>query len=296
VYKRQITGWGEKKVNIINSYSYGNQIKGGGMGIGGLIGNATNLLNGVTTTTFKNCSAHTNISLGEKARSIGGLVGQTISREKFDFCRAVSQIDMPKKNPVRGGKHIGGFIGSASGSIVDNSSSYSVINAPESTIVGGFLGAAYGSLVSNSYARGSILATSASGFIDAWGEGVHLDEDNNDTTPSAENTGVGNWPSAEGADVSLVNNYSSVKLKTYTTEGSPLGGFIRSYYPSNYKVYLKGNYYNKSIAGTDFSLYSAPRTTVEMRKQATYVGWDFAKDWVLNPEKNGGFPGLRKKY
>jgi hypothetical protein len=59
-------------------------------------------------------------------------------------------------------------------------------------------------------------------------------------------------------------------------------------------------YYDKDTTGDESSVYGMPRTTDDMKIQATYVDWDFAGDdvdgtqdiWSINPSINSGYPYL----
>lgn len=53
---------------------------------------------------------------------------------------------------------------------------------------------------------------------------------------------------------------------------------------------VAGRFYNSLNAG---SSVGAAASLVDMKFQATYVGWDFTDVWGIDPGRNGGFPYLR---
>jgi uncharacterized repeat protein (TIGR02543 family) len=51
-------------------------------------------------------------------------------------------------------------------------------------------------------------------------------------------------------------------------------------------------YYNKETSGRQDSTKGAPKTTADMKKQNTYLDWNFSGVWAIKPSENDGYPYL----
>lgn len=56
---------------------------------------------------------------------------------------------------------------------------------------------------------------------------------------------------------------------------------------------VSDSYYDMEIADKYDTGKGAPRTTAQMKQLSTYVNWNFANPWGINPDTNLGYPYLR---
>ncbi|MCL2641990.1 MAG: dockerin type I domain-containing protein [Candidatus Bathyarchaeota archaeon] len=90
-------------------------------------------------------------------------------------------------------------------------------------------------------------------------------------------------------DVSLVNCYVTGNVFGSVFAGDLVG---RNY---NGKTDVKSCYRlaTQQVSGSILSLEGTPLSVEAMQRQASFVGWNFANTWTINPNINGGFPYLR---
>lgn len=56
---------------------------------------------------------------------------------------------------------------------------------------------------------------------------------------------------------------------------------------------VTASFYDKDVTGATDTGKGTPITTVQMKTQSTYTGWDFASIWGIEPSINNGYPYLR---
>jgi hypothetical protein len=78
------------------------------------------------------------------------------------------------------------------------------------------------------------------------------------------------------------------------------GGFIGYVETSRSSpAIIRNSYYNRETSGLSSGTGSAgsaggtSQTTANMKKQSTFVGWDFTNIWGINATINNGYPYLR---
>jgi hypothetical protein len=54
------------------------------------------------------------------------------------------------------------------------------------------------------------------------------------------------------------------------------------------------SYYDRQASGQVDINKGEPKSTAQMKQQATFAGWDFAKIWAIDVNKNNGYPYLRE--
>ncbi|MBN2790392.1 MAG: hypothetical protein JXR69_09410 [Candidatus Delongbacteria bacterium] len=215
--------------------------------VGGLIGYSSN-------TTINECNANSNID-GSRRSSvlIGGSQNDSISN-----CYSSGIIN---------GDECGGIVGEAIGSTVTNCKTDVTINGKGWGLSGGLIGRCDASVVSNCFSSGSVY--------DDWVVGGLIGSAHNQSTIS--------------------NSYSNAEVSCSIWS---VGGFIGESYDSDinncYSIgavngpdyyggfcgYLENStftscYWDKQTSGQTTSDGGTGKTTVEMKQQATYSGWDF---------------------
>ncbi|SMB87821.1 Ig-like domain (group 3) [Desulfonispora thiosulfatigenes DSM 11270] len=94
----------------------------------------------------------------------------------------------------------------------------------------------------------------------------------------------------------FVRSISGTVENCYTIATVSYGNLFASYISDNNNV--TGCYY-QNIAGGPEAVGSGSVTgiigvdEVDMKKQSTFMGWDFVNIWGINPDKNEGYPFLR---
>ena len=219
---------------------------------GGLIGVFT------STAILRNSHASGNvvIPVAMSTQRIGGLIGE-FSSGKIQYCYAtgnVGSISFSGQNYYA----IGGLVGYSVGTIEKSyATGNTSVNGLE-TNVGGFVGQAAGGSITNNYAMGKVFA------------------------PSPLSAGIGGFIGSSRA--TLKNNYSAVAISFTGSSGS-------SFLGKKEGGTVSGNYFDVNIAGTANSIDAAHKATADMKKMATFVGWDFDMVWSIN--EGVSYPQLR---
>ncbi|WP_052770236.1 Ig domain-containing protein [Paenibacillus sp. IHB B 3415] len=230
---------------------------------------------GQSIGVIRNISLNVNINGGSLA---GGLVGL---QSGGSIERVYTQGN------VRSGIHgevtsTGGIAGSlVNSSLIRSSSSASVtVSYSPNMYAGGLVGAqGYGS-VEDSYSTGEISNESPDFFVFTSGITSYQHHNTIKNTYAAgristSNAGIYTWRGGIGAYGNEINIVRSV-FDT-TTTGIPASGIITS--------------------GTDLFTNSTidikALTTIEMKKQSSYTGWDFNNTWNIHANVNNGYPYLR---
>src|SRR5262249_21253048 len=151
----------------------------------------------------------------------------------------------------------GGLIGTATiGSVITRCAAAVNISATDRGALGGLIGwlgsAEGGAMLTDSYASGSV-------------------------------TGTGNWGVG-----GLAGNISQSTINRCYSSGisAPMIGWSDDYYHSVFA----SSYWDSTLGGSS-TLGGTPKTTMEMKQQATFVGWDFNAVWTI--VENQTYPSLR---
>ena len=199
---------------------------------------------------------------------IGGLAGNAFNSS----IENISYIGI-----VRGGLAGGGLIGVAMGGKIENSFADSdvlgFING--SDVSGGIKGGLIGmvghndfrnqikssTIITNSYAIGNVIGMRYSGGLIG---AIY------DTT-------------------TITNTYATGNVRLISSNNSSAGGLV------GYRIgqtTITNSYYNSETSGQS-DTRGTPKTTAEMKQQATFVDWDFVNVWNIDPAFNDGYPYLR---
>ena len=99
-----------------------------------------------------------------------------------------------------------------------------------------------------------------------------------------------------GTQLTVVNSYSTGTPSYTAVPTGPLyiGGLAGKLPDAGVQPVFTSCYYDSDTSGQSDSNKGTPKSTAEMKSQATYSGWDFDNVWGMNPSENGGYPFLRK--
>lgn len=88
--------------------------------------------------------------------------------------------------------------------------------------------------------------------------------------------------------------YSSGKVTVAVDDESTNVGGMFGYVTSAEPPNIGSCYYDSQKSGYSDNK-GTPKTTVEMKKEETYLNWDFTNIWAIEPAKNDGYPYLLYK-
>lgn len=209
-----------------------------------------------------------------------------------------------KSNTTIGGSgvsNIGGFIGNVGGSGLTIDKSFAAGNVHVtngSSAVGGFIGNTNnGVTINQSFATGDVVAEGSSGpfgiagFIgmnngpaiinDSYARG-----DVYATDPSVNPMGAGGFNGQENTSSILTNVYSTGLVAS--TSAPLFGGLVGNNTPAS----AVSSYWDTETSQQATSKAGTPKTTAEMKTQATFTGWDFTNTWLIDASVNNGYPCL----
>ncbi len=249
----------------------------GSKNVGGLVGKAMGMLPskrffakkrlqdeyGVRGPIIENCTIKTIQGKINGESFVGGLVGYAEEHTLL--------LKNKIENSEISGKHyVGGLVGWTEGKVQECASQATIIGEKDN--IGGLVGVAEsGSIIQNCHANVNVQ--------------MNRDEAAQDTYTG----GLVGW--AEGK---IENCYAVVSKDTDMKRVAPFLGHLQEGQEDVMGGSVKNCYYNAAESSSDPSDKDAtPKTLEELRKQETFVGWDFEKTWKINPDELGGLPGLR---
>jgi|GEM_PF-3501380 len=186
---------------------------------------------------------------------------------------------------VAAGWKIGGLVGSnENGSTIHQS--YSSANMSGTLRVGGLVGQNSGSTITQSFATGNATGTSnqVGGLIGVQ-SGAGADVSNSYSTGNVTgNSSVGGFI-----------GYSEQRISnSYTRSNTPAGDY--GFGTSNGSFPATNSYWDGEVSSADATGSGAlgtEKTTLQMKDQATYIGWNFSTIWGISSGANDGYPFLR---
>lgn len=244
---------------------------------------AGGLIYGTSDTNLIGCSSSVKIQCNYNSDGSAGLFGGLVYEAyggNFKKCYATGDVDCaPYEDQYS--YHIswkcGGLIGWARGTIdnpmiIDECYSTGKISCPNTA--GGLIGYLQYAIVSNCYSTGDVLAPM--GFNPV----IH---------DYAEPSLICGFIS-EIRNVVIINSYSTGKVlgEHITVEDLyAIQGFVGE---TTNPVEINGCYYDLDKA-TKPDLFATPKTTAEMKQQATFINWDFTTPiWAIDGSTNDGYP------
>ncbi|MCL2844361.1 MAG: hypothetical protein FWE23_02785 [Chitinivibrionia bacterium] len=91
----------------------------------------------------------------------------------------------------------------------------------------------------------------------------------------------------------IENSYSAGKVTNTSFVGGS-GGLVGRNQAGITTIAITNSFFDSEITEqSDNDGRGIPRTTAQMRQQATFIGWDFNDIWDINPNINNGMPFLR---
>jgi len=254
---------------ISNSYFRGTVIGKNG-DVGGLVGiNYGLIINSYSTGIVKG-DGYIGGLVGFNDGTINNSYSSSIVTGVYDVGGLAGRnykviVNSHSTGSVIGAVNVGGLVGYFDKSIIN---SYSTASVKGEGSVGGLVGMISDGIVSNSYSSGNVKGIYRTGGLVG-----HID-------------GPG----------SVINSYSNGSV---TGGKNGVGGMIgfnaRKIYQSNgipYESVIARSYYDKQASKQSDKCKYAGKTTAEMKKKATYAGWNFEKIWAINDTINNGYPYL----
>jgi hypothetical protein len=266
--------------STIDNCSSSGTVTGSNWGVGGLIGH-------VRYTSIVDC--HSESTVSNTNHYTGGLFGQAVG-VTVDTCYATGNVSTTQwrsgglagiicatcfvsnsfsTGDVSGYQNVGGLIGQQDGSVEKSFSTGNVFGVTNS---GGFTGSNTG-IISNSYSLGNV------------------------TRQSGTNASFGGFTGFNnGGTIEYCYSIGSVYYTGATDPGNK--GFIGGQSGAN--IYTSNFFdYEASNQSTDAAGGAVPKTTAEMKTQATFTGadWDFTGVWSIDDAEqdpiNNGYPYLQ---
>ena len=187
--------------------------------------------------------------------------------------------------------NIGGFVGyiasGGSGSISGCASAVVVTSSVMVGVVGGFVGFTGDAnvTINTSYATGD---TTASGLASAVGGFAGRNNATiNDCYATGDVTGAATAGQTGGfvgyANTSLITNSYSIGA---VSTGALLGGFTGTVLNGTFS----GCYYDSTTSGQSDTGKGIPKTTGDMQKMATFIGWDFDTPDTWDISEDNSYP------
>ncbi len=177
---------------------------------------------------------------------------------------------------ITGGMNTGGLAGGNGGAITN---SYVAGSITGSYTTGGFVGVNYGP-IDQSYHAGSITGTDSVGGL--------VGENN---APISNSYHTGSITGTHNVGGLIGDNYAPIN-KSYAagsvTGSSAAGGLVGNNYATVSDSFYDSETTNQSDTGKGIGL-----STLDMRKQSTYAGWEFTSIWGINASGNDAYPYLR---
>ncbi len=185
---------------------------------------------------------------------------------------------------VTGSNYVGGLMGYNYGGTISNSyNTGNVTSSGSYSYVGGLVGWNHGA-ITNSYSTGTVTGTNHYYYVGGlvgWISG---------TISNSYSTGAVTGTNGVGG-LAGVNHYSTIS-NSYST-GSVTGtngvGGLVGY--NNYGGAITNSYWDTETSGQTTSDGGTGLTTVQMKQQASFSGWDFTNVWGI--DEGASYPYLR---
>jgi len=245
---------------IINSYSSGTvigRIKYSYEKVGGLVGYNDG---SITNSHF------TGNVIGKS--SVGGLVGLNYTQGAITNSYSIGN--------VTGERYVGGLVGCSDEGIISGSYfSGNVAGKMDSGSIGGLVGANYSKIL-NSYSSGKVTGTKMVGGL----VGSNYKHKVRDHA-----FGIFTLKTFTGT---IINSYSTSNVFGDSITGGLIG--------KNDGGKIIDSYYDKETSGQKKIMDGKGKTSAEMKRMATFKGWDFKNIWGIDDVTNDGYPYLRDTH
>jgi len=274
---------GNNRKIITNCYATGD-VASYGFGFGGLIGG----LVGENSGKIAKCYATGNVDgYGNQGNNVGGLIGSNSGT--IDDCYTIGNVS--------GQYNVGGLVGFDGGSTIGFNTQittgstitncYTVGDVKGSNNVGGLVGRDISSsVIKNSFAIGNVTGEeyNVGGLVGSNGGTIMNSYAGGDVVGGKN---IGGLVGITSGKITITNCYTVGKVSGIT--GSTIGGLIGV----NNESTIKSSYYDRQTSTQVDINKGDPKSTTQMKQQATFANWDFSKIWKIDSGKNDGYPYLR---
>ncbi|GIP36688.1 S-layer homology domain-containing protein [Paenibacillus sp. J2TS4] len=150
-------------------------------------------------------------------------------------------------------------------------------------LVGYLTGQGYGAKIERSYSTGTIKATeNAVGGVAGW---IELDSVIANSYSLAEVIGRSNTGGVVGSvQGDVQNSYAAGKVTNEYNDPGGIAGFVG-------RGKVTGSYYDRQTTTRSDYGNGEPKYTVDMKKQSTFVNWDFTDIWAI--DEGNSYPYLQ---
>jgi len=221
--------------------------------------------------TVSNC----HVSCTVKGQSAGGLIGYNFGTVRS--CSGTGTVN---------GDGSGGLIGANDGLISD---CYCLALVTGTSSVGGLVGSNIWGTVTRCYSTGTVVGgNDVGGFVGVEGSYGATILDCYCSGPVSGGNRIGGFAGFSNGTIS--RSYSTGKVSAAGING----GFLASDNYGNPNEHLSNTtkcYYDKQTTGCGSSVAGTGKLSAEMRKKATFKGWDFNTVWDITEGKS--YPFLR---
>ncbi len=257
----QIGGFvGQNDGPITNCYSIGNAI-GYELYIGGFVGqNADSIMNCYSTGS---ASASGIFGISDY---VGGFVGRNAPGATISNCYSSGDASA---SAIGSGNYVGGFAGyNNDGSITNCYSTGGVISGVQ--WIGGFVGYNIGA-ITNCYSTSSANGTAGNvgGFVGCNGGDI---TNSYSTGNASSGSMIGGFVGQNNVIGFIMNSYSTGNA----SGASSIGGFAGIDLNSTMNCFWDTN-----TSGNPSTASGIGKTTIEMKQELTFTGWDFTDIWGI---------------
>jgi hypothetical protein len=193
---------------------------------------------------------------------------------------------------VKGGMFVGGLAGSNEGMITNCYVTGNVLG--DGSYVGGLVGLNGG--LFDGLNGGDILISYAAANVVSVGEfagglvGYNILGEIKNSYSTGSVTAYNHVGGLAGGIqlCTISNSYATGSVVERKIDNSYVGGLV-GYYSEGGEI--TNCYYDRETSGRN-DVKGTPKTTDEMKRQTTYIDWDFTNIWAINSAKNNGYPYL----
>ncbi|OAS15523.1 S-layer homology domain-containing protein [Paenibacillus oryzisoli] len=153
--------------------------------------------------------------------------------------------------------------------------------------VGGIAGDASQTSITNSYAEGNVTGNESVGVLVGYNDFSNISD-------SYAQGQVSIGPSPEDSFGGAIGYSSGLVTRVYSIASVGSGSYSGGLIGQRPGGAVTSSYWNTETSGMSTSDGGDGKTTAEMKRKATYVGWDFTNTWGLIEEAT--YPLLRSDY
>jgi hypothetical protein len=225
---------------------------------------------------------------------IGGFMGYLGSNSTVEYCRSSGNVSTTGDN-ANGLPDVaaGGFVADGGNTTSRVGKSYSTGNVDVFTTTAAVAGATgSGSVGRYANAGGFVGQQTGTVFRDCYSRGSVNVKVYADVDKVHNNIVIGGFiGSLFMSGPTIYNSYSTARVVDYSTDGTYTVAVQYGVFTGLIGLSVSNSHY-LDISGT--SAKGTPNTETEMKDQSTFVGWDFADIWAIDPSLNDGYPTFKQ--